>query len=39
MGFSDRDIRRKTSEYIGTIVLPIPGGIRDQNQVDWEEMS
>ena len=35
MGFSDRDIRRKTSEYIGTIILPIPGGIRDQNQVDW----
>ena len=35
MGFSDRDIRRKTNEYIGTIVLPIPGGIRDQNQVDW----
>ena len=35
MGFSDRDIRRKTSEYIGTIILPIPGGIQDQNQVDW----
>ena len=32
LGFSDREMNRKS---IGTVVLPIPGGIKDQQQVSW----
>jgi len=32
LGFSDRDKDRKS---IGTVILPIPGGIQDQQQVSW----
>ena len=32
LGFEDRDMNRTS---IGTVVLPIPGGIKDQNQVSW----
>ena len=31
-GFGDRNIDRKT---IGTVILPIPGGIQDSSQVQW----
>ena len=31
-GFGDRNPDRKT---IGTVILPIPGGIQDSNQVQW----
>ena len=34
LGFEDRDMNRTS---IGTVVLPIPGGIRDQQQVSWAE--
>ena len=34
LGFEDRDMNRKS---IGTVVLPIPGGITDQNQVSWAD--
>ena len=34
LGFEDRDMNRKS---IGTVVLPIPGGIKDQNQVSWAD--
>ena len=34
LGFGDREMNRKS---IGTVVLPIPGGIRDQQQVSWAE--
>ena len=32
LSFKDRDMNRKS---IGTVVLPIPGGIKDQQQVSW----
>ena len=32
LGFKDRDMNRTS---IGTVVLPIPGGIKDQQQVSW----
>ena len=32
LGFQDRDMNRKS---IGSVVLPIPGGIRDNQQVSW----
>ena len=32
LGFSDRDKERKS---IGTVILPIPGGIQDQQNVSW----
>ena len=32
--FSDRDINRRS---IGSCLLPIPGGIRDNNQVSWNQ--
>jgi len=32
LGFDDREMNRTS---IGTVVLPIPGGIKDQNQVSW----
>ena len=32
LGFSDRDKDRKS---IGTVILPIPGGIQDQQNVSW----
>ena len=32
LGFKDRDDNRKS---IGAVVLPIPGGIKDQHQVSW----
>ena len=32
LGFKDRDMDRKS---IGSVVLPIPGGIRDNQQVSW----
>ena len=31
-GFGERNADRKT---IGTVILPIPGGIQDSNQVQW----
>jgi len=31
-GFGDRNTDRKT---IGSVILPIPGGIQDSNQVQW----
>ena len=34
LGFGDREMNRKS---IGTVVLPIPGGIRDQQQVSWAD--
>ena len=34
LGFDDRQMNRKS---IGTVVLPIPGGIRDQQQVSWAD--
>ena len=34
LGFEDRDMNRTS---IGTVVLPIPGGIKDQNQVSWAD--
>ena len=34
LSFKDRDMNRKS---IGTVVLPIPGGIRDQQQVSWAD--
>ena len=32
LGFNDRNKDRKS---IGTVILPIPGGIQDQQQVQW----
>ena len=32
LGFQDRDMNRKS---IGAVVLPIPGGIKDNQQVSW----
>ena len=32
LGFEDRNKDRKS---IGTVILPIPGGIQDQQQVSW----
>ena len=32
LGFKDRDVNRKS---IGAVILPIPGGIRDNQQVSW----
>ena len=32
LGFEDRNMNRTS---IGTVVLPIPGGIKDQQQVSW----
>ena len=34
LGISDRDPDRKT---IGTVILPVPGGIQDSQQVTWNE--
>ncbi len=34
LGFSDRDTNRQS---IGAVILPIPGGIRDNNQVAWSK--
>ena len=34
IGFSDRDINRRS---IGSCLLPIPGGISDNNQVSWNQ--
>ena len=34
LGFEDRNMNRTS---IGTVVLPIPGGIKDQNQVSWAD--
>ena len=34
LGFKDRNMNRTS---IGTVVLPIPGGITDQNQVSWSD--
>ena len=35
-GFSDRDtFRSGKRDSIGTVILPIPGGITDSNSVDW----
>ena len=34
LGFDDREMNRKS---IGTVVLPIPGGIKDQQQVSWAD--
>ena len=34
LGFDDREMNRKS---IGTVILPIPGGIKDQQQVSWAE--
>jgi hypothetical protein len=34
LSFKDRDMNRKS---IGTVVLPIPGGIKDQQQVSWAD--
>ena len=34
LGFKDREMNRKS---IGTVVLPIPGGIKDQQQVSWAD--
>ena len=34
LGFEDRDMNRKS---IGTVILPIPGGIKDQQQVSWAD--
>ena len=34
LGFSDRDPNRQS---IGAVILPIPGGIRDNNQVSWSK--
>jgi len=34
LGFSDRDVNRKS---IGAVILPIPGGIKDNNQVSWSK--
>ena len=34
LGFQDRNMNRTS---IGTVVLPIPGGITDQNQVSWAD--
>ena len=34
LGFEDRDKERKS---IGTVILPIPGGIQDQQQVSWSQ--
>ena len=36
LGFSDRDKDRKS---IGTVILPIPGGIQDQQNVSWSQDS
>ena len=32
LGFQDRDMNRKS---IGTVVLPIPGGVKDDQRVSW----
>jgi hypothetical protein len=32
LGFEDRDMNRQS---IGSVVLPIPGGLQDQQQVSW----
>ena len=34
LGISDRDPDRKT---IGTVILPVPGGIQDSQQVSWTQ--
>jgi hypothetical protein len=34
LGFDDREMNRKS---IGTVILPIPGGIKDQQQVSWAD--
>ena len=34
LGFEDRNKDRKS---IGTVILPIPGGIQDQQQVSWSQ--
>ena len=34
LGFEDRDMNRQS---IGSVVLPIPGGIQDQQQVSWSK--
>ena len=36
LGFNDRNKDRKS---IGTVILPIPGGIQDQQQVQWGQDS
>ena len=36
LGFEDRDDNRQANN-IGTITLPVPAGIKDNNQVDWKD--